>query len=107
MTISDKLRDVYRDFDVMLRGSFGFPYPDSPMRCMAKLGKVIDEVGSPSHACSDDLAWAVQRWKDEVGSRPIQNVNRRALDDTWRQVIRFFGGDDVELCGPCHDDLVR
>ena len=51
--------------------------------------------------------WGVARWKAEVKNRPLQNVHRRSLDDTWRQVIRHFGGDDVALCGPSHDELIR
>lgn len=52
------------------------------------------------------LYWAVGRWNAEVLNRPLRNVHRRSLDTTWRQVIRHFGGDDVELCGPRHDELV-
>lgn len=52
------------------------------------------------------LIFAVSRWNAEVKNRPLRNVHRRTLDDTWRQVIRFAGGDDVSLCGPVHDDLV-
>ena len=51
------------------------------------------------------VRWAVERWNDEVANRPLVNVHRRTLDITWRQVIRHFGGDDVALCGPRHDDL--
>jgi hypothetical protein len=54
----------------------------------------------------EPLAWAVSRWEAEVKNRPVQNVHRRSLDDTWRQVIRHFGGDPVALCGPDHDDLL-
>lgn len=56
-------------------------------------------------ASEDARAWAVSRWVAEVKDRPLQNVHRRTLDDTWRQVIRHFGGDDVALCGPTHDEL--
>lgn len=52
------------------------------------------------------LEWAVSRWKEEVENRPLSNVHRRSLDDVWRQVIRYSGGDPVELCGPAHDDLL-
>jgi hypothetical protein len=55
----------------------------------------------------DLLEWALYRWEAEVKDRPLQNVHRRPLDDAWRQVIRFAGGNDVVLCGPTHDDLVR
>ena len=55
---------------------------------------------------SDVVDWAVSRWNADVANRPLQNVHRRSLDDTWRQVIRHFGGDDVVLCGPTHDTLV-
>jgi hypothetical protein len=54
----------------------------------------------------DLLDWAVERWKAEVEHRPLNNVHRRTLDDTWRQVIRKLGGDDVALIGKCHDDLI-
>lgn len=49
--------------------------------------------------------WAVARWNDEVANRPLINKNRRTLDDTWRQVIRFGGGDPDALIGPSHDVL--
>lgn len=52
------------------------------------------------------LDWAVSRWNAEVKNRPLVNVHRRSLDDTWRQVIRWAGGDPVQLCGPAHDDLL-
>ena len=52
------------------------------------------------------VQWACERWRAEVANRPLVNTHRRALDATWRQVVRHFGGDDVALLGPCHDDLV-
>jgi hypothetical protein len=57
-----------------------------------------------SESC-DALTWAVQRWNDEVKNRPLVNVHRRTLDDTWRQVMRHFGGDPDALVGPSHDSL--
>lgn len=55
---------------------------------------------------NDHIRWAVSRWEAEVKNRPLQNIHRRSLDDTWRQVIRHFGGDDAGLCGPPHDELL-
>ncbi|WP_369067442.1 hypothetical protein [Burkholderia gladioli] len=52
------------------------------------------------------VQWATERWDAEVKHRPLINVHRRALDDTWRQVIRHCGGDDVSLLGPRHDALL-
>lgn len=52
------------------------------------------------------LAWAVARWQAEVANRPLQNIHRRTLDTTWRQVIRRFGGDTDALVGPHHDLLL-
>lgn len=52
------------------------------------------------------IDWAASRWTAEVANRPLQNVHRRAIDGTWRQVIRHFGGDDIALCGPPHQELV-
>ena len=51
--------------------------------------------------------WAVRQWYAEVANRPLQNIHRRTLDTTWRQVIRHYGGDDVTLIGPSHDDLLK
>ncbi|MER8560120.1 hypothetical protein [Mesorhizobium sp. M0578] len=52
------------------------------------------------------VVWAVGRWNAEVKDRPLVNVHRRSLDDSWRQIIRHFGGNAKELCGPAHDELV-
>jgi hypothetical protein len=52
------------------------------------------------------LAWAVGRWRAEVQERPLSNRNRRQLDDAWRQVIRFAGGNPDALIGPAHDVLL-
>jgi hypothetical protein len=52
------------------------------------------------------LEWAVGRWNAEVSSRPLVNVHRRSLDDTWRQVIRHLSGDDAALLGPRHSELL-
>jgi hypothetical protein len=54
---------------------------------------------------ANGLAWAVSRWQAEVSQRPLVNVHRRTLDDTWRQVVRYFGGDPDNLLGPAHDAL--
>jgi hypothetical protein len=55
---------------------------------------------------NEHVRWAVSRWETEVKNRPLQNIHRRSLDTTWRQVIRHFGGDDVGLCGLPHDELL-
>lgn len=64
-------------------------------------------VDSISKDATTFLDWAVERWHAEVSQRPLVNVHRRSLDDTWRQVIKRLGGDDVALCGPTHDDLLN
>ena len=61
---------------------------------------------------NDLLSWACGRWRTEVQDRPLVNKNRRTLDDTWRQVVRYAGGNPDELlveigrratpCGECH-----
>ncbi|MFD3300294.1 hypothetical protein [Aquipseudomonas alcaligenes] len=60
---------------------------------------------APAQDVAGLLEWAVDRWHAEVANRPLQNVHRRSLDDTWRQVIRKLGGDAGLLCGPAHDAL--
>lgn len=52
------------------------------------------------------IAWAVDRWEKEVKNRSLNNVHRRTLDDTWRQVIKHHGGNPNELLGPAHDMMV-
>lgn len=42
---------------------------------------------------NDLLSWACGRWRTEVQDRPLVNKNRRTLDDTWRQVVRYAGGN--------------
>ncbi len=63
-------------------------------------------VAQAQHSVPELLEWAVDRWHAEVSLRPLINVHRRALDDTWRQVIRHLGGDTGLLCGPSHDELL-
>jgi hypothetical protein len=55
---------------------------------------------------NDLLSWACGRWRTEVQDRPLVNKNRRTLDDTWRQVVRYAGGNPGELLGPPHDVLL-
>jgi hypothetical protein len=62
---------------------------------------------APNVTGSPLLEWAVSKWNEEVKHRPLVNVHRRSLDDTWRQVIRWAGGDPVALVGPPHDQLLR
>lgn len=50
--------------------------------------------------------WAVSRWRAEVENRPLVNKHRRTLDDCWRHVIRFAGGNPDALIGPSHDALL-
>lgn len=64
------------------------------------------EGGQLTLTAHDVVQWATERWFAEVANRPLQNVHRRSLDDTWRQIIRHFGGDDKLLCGPAHDELL-
>lgn len=64
--------------------------------------------GEPDYEAhqKNGLAWAISRWQAEVQNRPLINVHRRSLDDAWRQVIRYFGGDPDALVGPSHDALL-
>lgn len=69
----------------------------------------VDAVATepPYRPLEDFLDWAGGRWEAEVKNRPLNNVHRRALDTTWRQVIRKLGADPEALFGPAHDDLVE
>ena len=68
--------------------------------------EVIERLRARVAKLEAAVEWAVARWGAEVKNRPMQNIHRRTLDDTWRQVIRHFGGDDRALCGPPHDDIL-
>lgn len=68
--------------------------------------KASEDSAKAQHSVPELLEWAVDRWHAEVSLRPLINVHRRALDDTWRQVIRHLGGDTGLLCGPSHDELL-
>ncbi|MCY1275352.1 hypothetical protein D9M69_442230 [compost metagenome] len=85
----DKKRDAPRTIAKLREYARGLPTP------VATAGQVPEL-----------LEWAVDRWHAEVSQRPLNNVHRRSLDDTWRQIIRRLGGDAGLLCGPAHDDLL-
>lgn len=52
------------------------------------------------------IDWVVGCWHAEVAKRPLVNVHRRSLDDTWRQMLRHLGVDDRARIGPTHDELL-
>lgn len=52
------------------------------------------------------LDWSLRRWHESVADRPLVNVHRRTLDDIWREVIAFAGGDPESLIGPRHDAML-
>ena len=54
-----------------------------------------------------NLQWAVDQWFSQVKNRPLQNIYYCTLDQAWRQIIRHFGGNPEELCGPDHFDLTK
>jgi hypothetical protein len=49
-----------------------------------------------------DLALLQRAMKAETEAALL----RAALDDTWRQVVRYAGGNPDELLGPAHDTLL-
>ncbi len=67
----------------------------------------------PSQGCGGDggeatqalIEWVASRWHAEVANRPLVNVHRRSLDDSWRQILRHLGVDDRARLGPTHDEL--
>lgn len=71
----------------------------------AAVPEAVRRLAQTDEAAANGLAWACSRWQAEVAHRPLVNVHRRTLDDTWRQVIRYFGGDPEKLFGPDHDTL--
>lgn len=82
------------------------PYDESKLHSAIAAMLAAAPGNSAQHSVPELLEWAVGRWHAEVSLRPLINVHRRALDDTWRQVIRRLGGDTGLLCGPSHDELL-
>jgi hypothetical protein len=82
-------REIVNDY---MNDQSNFPRKQAPLPALIDPGVVI--------------SFAVDRWLAEVKNRPLVNKNRRTLDDTWRQVIRRFGGDPDALIGPSHDELL-
>lgn len=74
--------------------------------CWGRLEATDTPLRVSAAAPESALTWAVSRWKAEVANRPLANIHRRTLDDTWRQVVRYFGGDPDALLGPTHDALL-
>jgi hypothetical protein len=67
----------------------------------------VAKIADGDAPTANGLMWALSRWFDEVSLRPLVNVHRRTLDDTWRQVIRYFGGEAaLKLIAAPHDELV-
>lgn len=70
------------------------------------------ELARSARAVPDDyqriglLEWAVERWRSSVQNRPLVNIHRRTMDDCWRSVMRYAGGDPDALVGPSHDELL-
>ena len=101
------------------RRTLGLAALQNVIESLRETGRCVDEEGEATNALADlidgdamdahqtnGLAWAVSCWQAEVSQRPLVNVHRRTLDDTWRQVIRYFGGDPAKLIGPDHDTLM-
>lgn len=82
-------------FGWMLEAGKAFPEEDKT----SNVGKSLHDL--------EAVTWAVGKWKESVANRPLSNVHRRALDTSWRSVMRHFGGDPEALVGPSHDDLVN
>ncbi|WP_186183132.1 hypothetical protein [Burkholderia gladioli] len=109
--LREMLDDARNEF-TMVREALGVPY--EPHQTL--LERTLDAARASQAAAPADPAlvvsrqlvidWAVERWTLEVNGRPLGNIHRRSLDDTWRQFIRYLGADDVSLLGPRHDDLI-
>lgn len=95
--IGENGRISRRDFDTLILAALSTPKVEAVERA--------DQSGCAFNG--DHLAWAVSRWKAEVENRPLHNVHRRTLDDTWRQVIRRLGGAPGDLLPMAdHDTLL-
>lgn len=83
------------------------PDDNPPVPCAKKYA--LTECKKAAEPTQDQtmIEWAVSRWNAEVLHRPMQNIHRRTLDNTWRQVIHRAGGDPDQLLPmPKHDDIL-
>lgn len=107
--VLDKADYLYRRFKGGVRGQQILP-GDSPTYWVVRATEQFHGIGTAQPARETErgllLSWAVDRWLEQVKNRPLVNIHRRTLDDTWRQVIRYAGGDPVAIIGPSHDDLL-
>lgn len=70
--------------------------------CEIRAAELVAAYEAERGQAVDDLAeWAIERWDAEVAHRPAENIYRRILDQTWRQVYRYASGG-LELPRPEH-----
>ncbi|WP_236234482.1 hypothetical protein, partial [Pseudomonas tohonis] len=88
------------------RARFIYNYVDPVIERLRAVEAIPPQQPDAVSVPKELLEWAVERWHEEVSQRPLANVHRRTLDDTWRQIITKLGGDHGLLCGPRHDALL-
>lgn len=81
--------------------------PDGSVPTTISMTDEIAKIARGDLQLAANIEWAIARWFAEVSQRPLVNIHRRTLDDTWRQVIHHFGGvDALKLIGLRHDALL-
>jgi hypothetical protein len=50
--------------------------------------RLADARPVPAELIEHLVRWAQSRWDAEVKDRPFENIHRKTLDETWKQVIR-------------------
>jgi len=67
---------------------------------------LMDIIGKIQREAAEEMRymveeWAQFRWEAEVKNRPDENIHKRTLDNTWKQVIREV--PKLPLPGDDHD----
>jgi hypothetical protein len=93
-TVLGKLVDLLECDDPIEVGCHCTQTDEHPIQCVWCEAKDLLEKGTKAvqDPTAHLAAWVLERWDAEVGNRPLENVHRRTLDNTWAQVYRKLTG---------------
>jgi hypothetical protein len=93
-SLAQRLAEVERALD---KAEEDLNYADCGDDLAARVRGLVEMYGLAAKAREESLVetagnvmreWAYSRWVAEVKNRPQENIHRRTLDETWRQVER-------------------
>lgn len=88
--------ESYHQINVPSMTTYEYEWQEQFKAAKADFLGLLDEFESLSE-------WALSRWIAEVKDRPLQNIHRKTLDNTWRQIYRkLTGGKEIPY--PTHEE---